>query len=151
MRHLLFALFLLSACGATSSSDTKPTPEPKPGTSLILKSFAATYCVPCIEELPELDSAISSLPEAVRSKLEVQVFVTDVTTEEAADKWLSKLSVKLKGYPDYRCKTEYKKFWSGCTIPATVLVRPDGTVVKNFGVGKPNMDSLLKVIEKEVK
>ena len=149
LRNYYFLLILvLAGCGANGSK--APVELPPAGKKVIFKSFGATFCVPCIEELPELNSALKSLSSAESSQVQAKLYVTDVSTESSAEAWASKLGWTFEVGPDYRCRDEYAKYWSGCTIPGNILLDANGNVLKNFGIGKLSGERLVSEIRKHL-
>ena len=123
-------IILLAGCGAIT-----PLPEPKADRAYV---FAATNCTPCIKELPEL--------QAKAPNANITVYMTDPgITQAKAQEFADKLGIKFKMGLDPQCRTEYKKHWSGCVLPAAVLFLGDKWV-KKYQPGRVRIDDMVSLL-----
>lgn len=141
----------LTGCGAKSGGGVDPV-KPSVGGKVVLKTFGAFSCGICSEELPELKRKLEAgLSVEEKSRVSVEIFVVDANSELRAEEYKNKLG--LSGFtakPDFRCREEYRKFWSsGCSVPGTVLVGEEG-VIRNFGIGAPNIEKVVEAIKNEI-
>jgi len=104
-----FEFFLIDAIGHTVNlTQFKGKP--------ILLNFWATWCPPCIEELPSL------LEFAEKSRKNLDLVTLAVSVDESWE-------------PIHQI-FENKKLWSGTLLPLTILLDKDGSVPRAYGTLK---------------
>lgn len=92
---------------------------------VILLNFWATWCSPCVEEMPAFDR----LYEEYGDKLQV-LAVNSVENKETVDRFVSEKNYKFPfGYDE---KAEVNKMYPSEGIPYTVIIGRDGKVKKTF-------------------
>ena len=154
-RWLVAALVTVSitACGSSSSkgtakaatdvtvtaADGSPTTLSKlKGTPLVVNMWA-TWCHPCVNEMPAFDAVASSIGSGVKI---VGVNVADDAA--AASAFATKLGVHYPQYtdPDGNLSTAFDV----SNLPATAFIAADGTVLEVHS-GAFTADSLKAAIE----
>ena len=116
------------------AEDLRPLLEGHRG-KVVLVNFWATWCGPCIQEIPALID--------LREKLEPSSFaLVAISLDDPADsswlvqefietrfpKWESYLSAEIE---EYLLVEELDPYWSG-VMPANYLIGPDGSVAKTL-------------------
>jgi len=153
---LLFLLSLVhTSCGTKASSSLGGTGTQSGDAKLILEVFAGYSCASCNEELPLLNQKLSQQLKGKSNLLDSRVYVVagpnwSKATQEVADRYGRELGLtEFSMYTDNRCQGEYRKYYpgSGCLVPATVLLRPNGEVVDIYEPGVLNMDEFLARIQ----
>ncbi len=106
---------------------------------VVLLNYWATWCPPCIAEMPSLQKLYNDYKDKV-------VFVF-LTTDD--DPELKKfMSDKSYYYPIYRSLSEHPKPFISKTIPATYLIDKKGTIViDKVGAANWNSDSVRETID----
>ncbi len=117
---------------------------------LTMVNIWATYCGPCIEEMPD----IQKLYEEVKGeKINVIGLISDTPdedNEELAKKILSKKAVKYTNIiPDESIKNNILKDISG--VPTTFFVDSEGNIIGDFLVGSNSKEEFKKEIEDRLK
>jgi len=101
----------------------------------VFLNFWATWCPPCIAEMPDIDALYRSLKSSANT-----TFVM-VATDEDFEKAIQ--FVDKKGYelPIFRLQTNVPLVFQSTSIPTTYVISPDGEVVmKKSGMAKYNTD-----------
>jgi len=151
----LTALLVLAGAGGWSAPDQLLPYDEKTHQKLISDSkgkvllidFWATWCAPCLEELPQL-VALERKYVAKGLKL-ITVSVDDEEDREAALKFLRKHRVSPPAYlkkvaDDDRFITFVDKNWSGA-VPALFLFDRNGKLVRSF-IGEADLKAVEKAI-----
>ena len=91
-------------------------------------NFWATWCSPCIAEMPEIQSLYSnSDPEQVAFFL--------ISVDEDWDKARQYVERKSFDFPIFRVKGNIPSSFRSGSIPSTFVIRPDGTIaMKRVGM-----------------
>lgn len=160
MKTMFMALLFLVGCGATGvNPNIDPVIDPA---SVAIKArlaiFASYSCGICNHELPiihrELREAFS-LEEKLKYRVDVYVVGGkggQKVTDEVAAQYVKDLGLTdFNSVPDHACRTHYKKYWFGCSVPATVLLAPDGSVIHNFGKGAIAPEELISAVKDAIK
>ncbi|MBZ9621886.1 TlpA family protein disulfide reductase [Clostridium sp. FP2] len=117
---------------------------------LTMINIWATYCGPCIGEMPDLQKLYE---EVKGEKINVIGLISDTPdedNEELAKKILSKKGVKFTNIiPDESIKNSILKDVSG--VPTTFFVDREGTIVGEFIVGTRGKEEYKKLIEDRLK
>ena len=89
----------------------------------LLVEFWATWCVPCIQELPHLEDIARSYGDRL------QVLSLTEQTDATVNEWLATQSVTFPGNigHDYYGQTLFR--YDVTSLPATFLIAPDGDLV----------------------
>jgi len=129
----------------TSSRGTQMTRASFGGKLLVL-NFWATWCPPCIAELPSLNQMARTLgPKGV-----VVLGISVDQDKKAYDDFLRrfKLSFEVAHDPSADIASEYGTF----KYPETYVITPDGTVVEKFIADRDWMEpALLKRLESHIR
>ena len=119
---------------------------------VVVLNFWATYCVPCLKEMPDL-AAIQNHYAA----LGVQVIGAAADTAEDKQKVLQFIKSSKVNFPVWlgASAEDMQRFGLGSALPGTVVIGRDGKIAAKFrGIIKPaelkkQLDSLLAAAEKE--
>jgi len=105
----------------------------------VIINFWATWCSPCLKEMPEIDKFVTS-----HSKVKAIGLAFDEITISELKKFMKEHPVT---YPIALVDTYNppKDFGSPRGLPTTYLIAPDGTVAKKF-VGPITVRDLEKVV-----
>lgn len=129
----------------TSSRGTQMT-RANFGGKLLVLNFWATWCPPCIAELPSLNQMARTLgPKGV-----VVLGISVDQDKKAYDDFLRrfKLSFEVAHDPAADIASEYGTF----KYPETYVITPDGTVVEKFIADRDWMEpALLKRLESHIR
>lgn len=109
---------------------------------VVLIDFWATYCLPCMEALPEL--------QALHSRNSPRGFgVLGVTVDDRAP--LVRKATKKAGvtYPIVRATPETWNQYKVTALPSLILVGRDGKVIRRFG-GEADKQAMLAEIERAI-
>ncbi len=112
------------------------------GGKLLVLNFWATWCPPCVNELPSLNA----MARALAAKGIVVVGISIDQDEKAYKAFTQrfKLSFETARDPEANISSEYGTF----KIPETYVITPDGKVVEKFISDRDWMDpALLKRLE----
>lgn len=106
---------------------------------VVLVNFWATWCTPCVAEMPSLHSLYNDYKDKV-----VFVFVTS----ESTDKILPFLQKKQYNLPVYQPLTQNPPEFETNTIPKTFLVNKQGKIVVEVARADWNTKKTRKLIDK---
>jgi thiol-disulfide isomerase/thioredoxin len=117
------------------------------GKKLTMVNMWATWCPPCVAEMPELASLGRSMPEGAQ----LVGIILDVTTEDESEKGEADRILKRAGadftqilydksMDGYRSTVEY--------IPTTIFVDSNGNILGESMVGADSEENYRKAIEK---
>ena len=106
---------------------------------VVLLDFWATFCIPCVEALPEL--------QALHAKHAGRGFaVIGVTVDDRAA-LVEKATARAKvGYPILQATPEVWNAYKVTALPALILVGRDGNIIKRYG-GEADKAAMLAEIE----
>ena len=108
-------------------SDKKVTLEDFKG-RVVLVNLWATWCTPCVAELPSLDKLQKMLPE---DKFSVVAISMDTSSMKAVSDFLKKRNIKnLQAYWDKDRQMPLK--WKYDGLPTSFLLDHDGNVVARY-------------------
>ena len=103
---------------------------------LVLLDFWATWCVPCVKSIPELNTLYRRHRE--EGFTVVGLAVEDLEAEPLAA-WLEERSVD---YPVARTDTELAGRYAAYEFPKHVLISREGRVLESFEPGFHSLDEL---------
>jgi peroxiredoxin len=107
----------------------------------VIVNFFATWCPPCLTELPELDRKIAR-PFADRG-LVVLIIGLDQVSDDVAD-FKEKTDYSFVVATDPKSAI-FSKFTTEESIPQTFLIKPDGTIAMHLKGYEPSELQELKV------
>ena len=88
----------------------------------VVVNFFASWCVPCVEEMPAV--------EAVHQSLGDQVTIVGLANQDGRDDSLATVEATGVTYPTYADPDgDALTYFGGLAMPTTVFIAPDGTVV----------------------
>lgn len=119
---------------------------------VVVLNFWATYCVPCLKEMPDL-AAIQNHYAA----LGVQVIGAAADTADDKQKVMQFIKDSKLNFPVWlgASAENMQQFGLGSALPGTVVIGRDGKIVAKFrGIIKPadlkkQLDTLLSAVEKK--
>lgn len=161
LRRVRFAphaalLFVLIACGPSGDGGAAGPPAPDfelsrvgGGTvsladlrgQLVLLDFWATWCVPCVKAIPELNAL--HLAQKERGFQVLGVAVDDLEEPELAA-WLEEKGVV---YPIARATSDLAAEYGAYQFPQHVLISRDGTILEQLEPGAHSRADLEALIE----
>jgi thiol-disulfide isomerase/thioredoxin len=167
MKKLLVILFVFSTIYGSSQEETTHVKlsdnvpafdfEVNPGIKqniadlngkLVLITFFATWCAPCRQELPHIQSDIYNKYKN-NPNFRLLVFGREHNWEEV-NKFKAENRFSMPFYPDPD-RTIYSKF-AGQYIPRNFLISPDGKVLfSSTGFDEKNFRELKELIESRLK
>lgn len=113
---------------------------------LTMVNIWATYCSPCIEEMPELQKLYEEVKDEGIHVIGIVSDTPDVDNEELAKKILAKKGVKFDNIiPDERILDGILKDISG--VPTTFFVDNEGNIIGEFIVGSNSIEEFKKEIQ----
>lgn len=147
------SLVVLVGCGKTESEALLPAPGfdlEKVGGGrltlaelrgkLVLLDFWATWCVPCVQEIPDLNALYR---ERRAQGLEVVGLAVDDLELEPLAAWMKERGIE---YPVARADTELASRYGADQFPQHVLISPDGKVLEMLEPGYHSREELEAVI-----
>jgi peroxiredoxin len=150
---LLVALVLMGCRVEAPSASGEPAPDfalPRMGggeVSLqdlqgktVLLDFWATWCPPCVLEIPELNAFY----ETYRAQgVEVLAIAVDVEEAEELASWASEKGIQ---YPVAIGTLDVARLYGAEMFPMHVLVAPDGTILERLTPGYHDRDELAELL-----
>jgi len=106
---------------------------------VVLVNFWATWCPPCVAEMPSLQSLYNDYNEEV-----VFMFVAQDKVEKVS------AFIAKKGYtlPVYYSKTEAPSILTSKTIPSTYVINKEGKIIiAKTGLANWNSDKTRKILD----
>lgn len=149
----LLALACLAVAPASAANDPSPPIIAIDGRPFALSDHAgqwvlinywATWCVPCIAEMPILSAIARERP-----KLVVIGLTTEAISADALRAFLAKrpVSYRIAIVDKVTAPRKFSGSWMGMQArPLTYLIRPDGTLAKRF-VGEVTAAKLNAVLD----
>ena len=147
------SLAALGGCGQTESDPTLPAPDfnlEKVGGGrlaladlrgqLVLLDFWATWCTPCVQEIPELNALHR---ERRAQGLAVVGLAVDDLEMEPLTAWLKERGIE---YPVARADTELASRYGAEQFPQHVLISREGAVLERLEPGYHSRAELEAVI-----
>lgn len=117
---------------------------------LTMVNIWATYCGPCIEEMPELQKLYEEVKDENINVIGIVSDTPDVNNEELAKKILSKKGVEFANIiPDEKIMNTILKDISG--VPTTFFVDSEGNIIGDFLVGSNSKEGFKKEIQDRLK
>jgi len=112
---------------------------------LVLLDFWATWCVPCVKAIPELNAIQAQFKD--RGVAVVGLAVDDLEAPELAA-WMTRRGVE---YPVARTDLDLAGRYGASEFPQHVLIAPDGSILESLEPGYHSRDELAERIEKALK
>lgn len=113
---------------------------------LTMVNIWATYCSPCIEEMPELQALYEEVKDDYINVIGIVSDTPDTDNEELAKEILSKKGVKFDNIiPDEKIINSILQDISG--VPTTFFVDNEGNIIGEFIVGSNSKEEFKKEIE----
>lgn len=112
--------------------------------SWVLVDFWATWCPPCVLEIPELNAFFAQRPEGV----ELLAISIDTTDPADLSAWLREQGV---AYPVALGDEELARLYGATSFPLHLLISPDGRVVERLSPGFHDRHELLEFVSRHVK
>ncbi|HEX6177781.1 MAG TPA: redoxin domain-containing protein [Thermoanaerobaculia bacterium] len=140
--------FLVTDAGKPAPSFTLPTFEGGKVSladfrgEVVLLDFWATYCVPCIDALPEL--------QALHAKNASRGFtIVGISVDDRAPLVKKATSAAKITYPIVKATPEVWNAYKVNALPALILVGRDGTIIRRYG-GEADKTAMLAEIERAI-
>ena len=109
---------------------------------VVLLDFWATYCVPCVQALPEL--------QALHARHASRGFaVVGVTVDDRAELVRKATSRARVAYPILQATPEVWNAYKVNALPSMILVGRDGKIIKRYG-GEADKRAMLAEIERAI-
>ena len=110
---------------------------------VVLLDFWATFCLPCVKALPEL--------QALHARLAPRGFSVVGVTVDDRDALVRKATSEAKvGYPLLRATPEVWNAYKVTALPSLILVGRDGKIIRRYG-GEADKTAMLADIENAVR
>ncbi|AFS79015.1 thioredoxin domain-containing protein [Gottschalkia acidurici 9a] len=117
---------------------------------LTMVNIWATYCGPCIKEMPDLQKLYEEVKDENINILGIVSDTPDPDNEELAKQIVSKKGVKFANIiPDEKLMNGILQDVSG--VPTTFFVDSEGNIIGEFVVGAKNKDGYMKEIQDRLK
>lgn len=105
----------------------------------IFLNFWATWCPPCIAEMPDIDNLYKNVGDEVNFAL--------ISLDENPEKAIEFIERKGFDTPIYFLASSVPEAFQSRSIPTTFVISPDGRiVVSNKGMAKYNTDDFRKFL-----
>ena len=96
-------------------------------------NFWATWCAPCIAEMPDIQSLYQKTGD--------QVEFVMISLDNTADKTWNFVDTKGFDFPVYRLSSRIPEVYERQVIPTTYVISPDGKIVaERHGMAKYDTD-----------
>jgi thiol-disulfide isomerase/thioredoxin len=107
--------------------------------SWVLVDFWATWCPPCVLEIPELNAVFAERPEGV----ELLAISVDTTDPAEVRTWVREQGMT---YPVALGDEELARLYGATSFPLHLLISPDGRVVERLSPGFHDRAELLEFV-----
>ena len=109
---------------------------------LVLLDFWATWCAPCVLEIPELNALYAAERPA---GLEILAISVDDDEREELARWVEEHGIR---YPVVLGSTELAREYGAFQFPFHVLIGPDGRVLERLTPGFHEREELRELLER---
>lgn len=92
---------------------------------LLIINFWATWCVPCIQEIPDFNKLYNKYKD---KSVVIWGIGADVESPKDVAKFLKKTAIKSIDYPVLKGDFKLLRKFSVQGLPTTLIIKPDGTL-----------------------
>lgn len=158
---LLVPVFLMLQCGRDRAAVNNQI-SPAPSSTPVLKKvrvflFAAGYCEPCKEELPQVRDWYNALPKEKRDQIQIRVYVIagettgQQPTQQYAEDFGKRFQLPFEMKADKFARTYRKYYDSGNNVPATVVANDASEPQKIFAPRKVSTEEITQAVNEAAK
>lgn len=130
--------------------DPEPRPDPIPQGKVILMGFAAPWCGPCKQLIPQIQQALDRLSAAQRERIDWQLWVTtgahpsSLPDQSTTRQYRDYLGLDSGAFMDPYWRQQQAIIGGARSIPAGAVLYPDGQVFVRHAAGRLNPQQLVQ-------